>query len=488
MEENSSSFSKKIRSSLVLKLNLGIFKSLLSGFLAINTLIFLMGFFFIFWETEVDIQAIVGALEISETGGQDLVHGDKYEIIYARPSKGIVLPQSLQNILPSQLGTARRNILIDKSIGKGQWSEKLRSINYSLDFSLKGRDYQIIYSVGPAILRFLKLLAILLAVELAILLQNIIKGQKSIRRTLKPLAELAEKTRTLNTLESFDDKNLRDLAGEISSIDASKLDKRISVDSSQNELKDLAYAINGMLNRINQSYQSQIRFVSDASHELRTPISVIQGYINLLDRWGKEDEKALQESIDAIKDEVESMKNLVEKLLFLARGDNESIQLHKESFDSCQIVGEIIRETEMIHKEHLLRSELDAPAYIEADRQLFKQAIRILVDNSLKYSPQGKEIILRVKKEEETIRLMVEDRGIGIDGEDLPQIFDRFYRSDESRARKSGGSGLGLSIAKWIVEKHGAYFEIISRLNIGTRITIIFPMAEVDIAEGHTIS
>ena len=130
----------------------------------------------------------------------------------------------------------------------------------------------------------------------------------------------------------------------ISSIDANKLDKRISIDSSQEELKELAAAINDMLNRINDSYQSQVRFVSDASHELRTPIPVIQGYVNLLDRWGKRDEKTMQESIDAIKSETQHMKELVEKLLFLARGDNETIQLYREDIDICQIVEEIVRE------------------------------------------------------------------------------------------------------------------------------------------------
>jgi signal transduction histidine kinase len=325
---------------------------------------------------------------------------------------------------------------------------------------------------------FLRLFVILIIAEGIILFKNIRKGQRVIRRTLKPLAELAETARSLNVVQSFDGQNLKDLAGEIRNIDASKLDRRISVDSSQDELKALASAINQMLNRINESYQSQVRFVSNASHELRTPISVIQGYINLLDRWGKEDEKTLQESIDSIKSEVEDMKELVEKLLFLARGDSETIVLHKELFDSCEIVEEIIKETQMIDEGHEFKMEMSIPAYVEADRQLFKQAIRILVDNSIKYTPNGKQIMLRVERNQGKVNITVQDSGIGIESDDLPRIFDRFYRSDESRARKSGGTGLGLSIAKWIIERHGAYFEILSRMNAGTRITIVFPEAD----------
>ncbi|NMA49477.1 MAG: sensor histidine kinase, partial [Tissierellia bacterium] len=212
------------------------------------------------------------------------------------------------------------------------------------------------------------------------------------------------------------------------------------------------------------------------SHELRTPISVIQGYVNLLDRWGKNDEKTMQESIDAIKSETYNMKDLVEQLLFLAKGDNETIQLQLEEFDACDIVDEIVREAQMIDLSHTFNLDLDKSAFISADKSLIKQAIRILVDNSIKYTPEGEAISLRVSKDSDSVRITVQDSGIGIDSESLPRIFNRFYRSDDSRARKTGGSGLGLAIAKWIIERHGAYFEVLSRLNIGTRVTIVMPM------------
>ncbi len=133
------------------------------------------------------------------------------------------------------------------------------------------------------------------------------------------------------------------------------------------------------------AYQSQLRFVSDASHELRTPIDVIQGYVNLLDRWGKKDENTLQESIDAIKSETEGMKELVEQLLFLARGDNQTLQLHQENFDSCNLIEETVGEAKMINPHQNFELDFTQPAYISADKQLFKQVARILIDNSIKY-------------------------------------------------------------------------------------------------------
>ncbi len=111
----------------------------------------------------------------------------------------------------------------------------------------------------------------------------------------------------------------------------------------------------------------------------------------------------MQESIDAIKSETDNMKELVEQLLFLARGDNETIQIHEEIFDSCEVVDEIIRETQMIDKSHNFEVDLDRPAYISGDKQLIKQAIRILVDNSIKYTPNGKKIILRIIKKKKAI-------------------------------------------------------------------------------------
>lgn len=179
------------------------------------------------------------------------------------------------------------------------------------------------------------------------------------------------------------------------------------------------------------------------------------------------------------------MKELVEQLLFLARGDNETIHLHRETFDVCSIVDEIAREAQMIDGSHPIKLDLNAPAVIDADKQLIKQAIRILVDNSTKYTPAGESIMLKVTADHETARITVQDNGIGIEPASLPLIFNRFYRSDESRTRGTGGSGLGLAIARWIIERHGAHFEILSRVQVGTRISIVMPISETPLIKAE---
>lgn len=484
---SSSKRKSKIQSSLVLKLNAGMIWRLISSFIAINILIIIFALFLIFWKVEEGASIILNSSLISASNGTQVeLNIDNYEIYKLdnlSEMEGFMLPNSVESAFPIKIEDSKRNIDIVKSKKNMKFLEKLDLLKYSIGTSLNGSSYEIIYSLGAELSLFLSLFSIVLLSELLIIIFNLKKGAKRIRRILKPLSDLAETARILNQeVSSPGSKSeslyIDDLAGVISSIDVNKLDSRISIDSSQNELKALTSAINDMLNRINDAYASQVRFVSDASHELRTPIAVIHGYANLLDRWGKEDPETMQESIDAIKQEAESMKELVNQLLFLARGDNETIQFHKEYLDICEIMDEVIKETEMIDSSHKFDLCLEGPTYVNVDKQLIKQVIRILVDNSIKYTPSGGQIILKIENKDNFAHITVQDSGIGIAPEDLASTFDRFYRSDESRARETGGSGLGLSIAKWIIEHHDGHFEITSRVDIGTRITIIIPEAE----------
>ncbi len=336
--------------------------------------------------------------------------------------------------------------------------------------------YAADYAIGRHLTLFLKLFLVLTVFELLFLLGGIGKGARAVRRSLQPLSDLARTAKSINQTRMVrPDIQLRDLTGTIDTINVTRLDRRVSIRSEQRELKDLAGAINGMLDRIDASYRSQVRFVSDASHELRTPISVIQGYANLLDRWGKKDEKALQESIDAIKGEAESMKDLVEQLLFLARGDNDSMKLNREPVNLSRIAEEVVRETAMIDPNHEYVTKTEKEVYTIGDAQLIKQAFRIFVDNSTKYTPPGGTITVSAARKGDSAKVTVQDNGIGIPSKDLSHIFDRFFRSDDSRARKTGGTGLGLSISKWIIDRHHAVVEVLSRKDLGTRITISFP-------------
>ena len=241
-------------------------------------------------------------------------------------------------------------------------------------------------------------------------------------------------------------------------------------------LAGLENAINGMLDRMQQAYSQQTRFVSDASHELRTPIAVIKGYADLLARWGKQDEKVLDEGIAAIRTEAERMGKLVEQLLFLARGDSGRTQPKLRRIQLAPLVSEVYEESEMIHPEHVWQFQCVDAAEADADDALLKQAVRILVDNAVKYTKPGERIRLRVLLGTDGAPCIeVQDSGIGISEEDMTHVFERFFRADPARNAGTGGTGLGLAIAKWIVDRHGGHFELRSEPDAGTRITICLP-------------
>ncbi len=381
---------------------------------------------------------------------------------------------------------------------------------YLVITAARGRELSLFWSCLTAVLLWQGLSLFFF------LLRNI----RYVSSTLRPLRELTATTQALSAGGKLSPAALKNITGALDSITASHLDARIPLNRVSNELKPLAEAINEMLARIDEAYRSQMRFVSDASHELRTPIAVIQGYANLLTRWGTEDPETLQESIQAIKGEADSMKEMVEQLLFLARGDNDSMHLVWERLDLAEIGEEVLREIRMIDSRHQFVSGINAPALIEGDAGLMKQLMRILVDNSIKYTPEGGRIYLGIQTlpgisaprqeagTEKTgtpgadktglpvksaaaspgkapfrqrpaaggqVLLKVQDEGVGIPPESLPHIFDRFYRADESRARNTGGTGLGLSIAQWIIERHGGFAEVTSREGLGTRFIIHLP-------------
>lgn len=317
---------------------------------------------------------------------------------------------------------------------------------------------------------FLIIFGITAGVELAVVLLSALQNAGLIKRTLRPITDLSAATSRLSGRQG----GLSDLAGRLKDIDAAKLSTRLPLDGPA-ELRDLTQAINAMLERLDEAYAAQTRFVSDASHELRTPISVIQGYARLLDRWGKDDPKARQEAIDAILAESESMEALVEQLLFLVREDASGIRLELETLDAADLAAQVLKETAMLDKAHPLRADFSEGIRVTADPALLKEALRVLVDNACKYTPAGGKITLRLRQEGETIRFTVSDEGEGIDRADLPHLFDRFYRTDASRTRKTGGSGLGLAIAQRIARAHGGHMEVTSALGLGSRFTIVLP-------------
>ena len=325
---------------------------------------------------------------------------------------------------------------------------------------------------------FTPLAYIVSVIMLAVIFQilNLIFSSASeyrrIKKTLKPLNELALKADEISKM-TFDGSKYHKVEDAISRVSPEDMH---TLSLEDDDLRGIEMAMNNLIVKMHDTYQQQSRFVDDASHELRTPIAVIQGYANMLDRWGKTDEEVLEESITAIKHESDHMNHLVEQLLFLARGDNGRNVMHFENISINDMMKEIYEESLMIDETHPYRFSAGQNAsdniMVHADPSMLKQAVRILVDNATKYTAEGDEISLSSGYDDQgKPYVQVQDNGIGMAESDVQHMFERFFRSDNTRDIK--GTGLGLSIAKWIIDKHNGHFEILSREGLGTRIRIV---------------
>jgi signal transduction histidine kinase len=312
---------------------------------------------------------------------------------------------------------------------------------------------------------------LLLQAEGLIIILRLIFDTIRIRRQLRPIDEMAAAAERLSNMDVNFDERFRVLENAIDGVNPNAEDAALATGDA--ELAGLESAVNKLMERMREANRQQARFVSDASHELRTPIAVIRGYADMLDRWGTEDEKVLRESIDAIKGESENMQHLVEQLLFLARGDSGRTPLNIADISLTDMMREVYEESSMIDPAHNYSFDGGGGVTARGDASLLKQTARILCENAKKYTPEGGDIVLRAFVKDGRPGFSVQDSGIGIASEDLPHVFERFYRADDSRARQTGGTGLGLAIAKWIVDRHGAHFDVVSRKDVGTRISVI---------------
>ena len=454
-------------SSLVFRLNSGFFLRQLGVFLVMDLLLVLMALVGLVFYAEsrcADVAALVSERGVPTAETIPWMEASDYTITpLDRAPEGYELPAF--SWLPLRDETKD---------GLRRWD---LSSYYAVELPNGGKPYAVRVDLAGIFRTLYWAGAALLVCQGLSLLTNLFRNNRAIRKVLRPIQDLAATAARLNSMTHMSRRELENLAGELDKINAKHLDSRIDLLATQKELRGVAQAINDMLDRVNRAYSAQMRFVSDASHELRTPIAVIQGYAALLDRWGKSDPEALQESIDAIRSEAAAMERLVEQLLFLARGDNDSQPVKKEKMDLTRLAGEVLREEEMIHPDRLFLPRWgEEPVEVFADPGLMKQLMRVLMDNSVKYSGEGDKVYLRVTENQGYARVTVQDEGMGIPPEGIPHIFERFYRTDQSRDRKTGGTGLGLSIAKWIVDRHGGWFEVVSRVDVGTRITFVLPL------------
>lgn len=332
------------------------------------------------------------------------------------------------------------------------------------------------YTLSEYVEGFWPVFAVIVAGE-AVSLVTLPFSTRRVRRKLQPLNDLALAAEELGKAASADAHKIQNLEQAIHSATVDSP----HVSTGDKDLRSIEVALNGLLRQMQEAKLQQMRFVSDASHELRTPISVIQGYVNMLDRWGKEDEEVLDESIQALKAESAHMQELVEQLLFLARGDSGHNTLQRERFNLAHTIEEAWEESRMIDEDHLYTldvagSDPNNPAFeLTGDASMVKQVARILVQNAVAYAPEGTQIALKVGADDAMAFFQVQDEGIGMSAEDATHVFERFYRADNARDRREGGTGLGLSIAAWIVEAHNGTIEVLSREGVGTRFTVRLP-------------
>ena len=245
------------------------------------------------------------------------------------------------------------------------------------------------------------------------------------------------------------------------------------------ELGELVVNFNKMLDRIQNYILQQKQFVGDVSHELRTPVAVIQGHLNLLERWGKDDPQILEESIHASLQETDRMKHLIQEMLDLTRAEQVDIQFPDKVSDVNEVLIRTVNDMKMIHKDFTINldiADLKPDTIIKMYRNHLEQLLIILIDNAIKYSTDRKEVNVSASTENKSVIIAVQDFGEGIDSVEQEKIFNRFYRVDKARTREKGGNGLGLSIAKKLTESYHGTIGVTSILGTGSTFRLKFPL------------
>ncbi len=249
---------------------------------------------------------------------------------------------------------------------------------------------------------------------------------------------------------------------------ATNLSERLDTRNIRTELVEVVDAYNRMLDQIQEAYEQQKQFVSNASHELKTPLAVISGYSDILSRWGTEDEAVTREAVEAILAQTAHMQSLLERLLFIARSDNGRIQPELDSLPLAPLCNEVLQDFRMMHPNRSFRLEGEITAL--CDEGMLRQILVVLLDNAVKFTGEDGEIRLRLCSRRGKACLEVQDNGIGMSPEVAEHAFDRFYKGDSSHNEK--GFGLGLSIAKLMTEAQKGTITLQSAPNEGTTFTL----------------
>jgi two-component system, OmpR family, sensor histidine kinase ArlS len=256
-------------------------------------------------------------------------------------------------------------------------------------------------------------------------------------------------------------------------IEQSGIPKTIAVQNrTKDELHTLARTFNRMIERLQENLAKQTQFISDASHELKTPLTVIKSYANFLRRHGLENNEMAEEAIQAIHSEATRIQKMTETFLELATLEKENVVEIKE-VNLVPLCQGILKQLKDVYRREITLKSVENSIIINADELKIKQVIIILLDNAIKYSNDKIDVYL--EKNEQYAIIRVKDYGIGISQEEISNIFERFYRVDKARSRETGGSGLGLHIAKSIMKLHKGEIKIKSTEGLGTEIELLLP-------------
>ena len=254
-----------------------------------------------------------------------------------------------------------------------------------------------------------------------------------------------------------------------------RLEQRIAVGVKGKEVDDLVRIFNEMLDGIQHSVEAQRRFTSDVSHEIRSPLTSLRGNIEVAlrkKRTTEEYEELLRNNLS----DITRLSRITDDLLFLARADNNILELRKHWFDVNQLLKHII---ERLRYDGLsIVEKYDGNLEVYGDSSILEQAFKNLISNAIKYTPRGGTVTITTEKEGDYAKVAISDSGIGIPEDEIPHIFERFYRVDKERSRKMGGTGLGLSITQWIVNAHGGQILVKSAIGAGSDFIVILPKTQ----------
>jgi two-component system, OmpR family, sensor kinase len=279
------------------------------------------------------------------------------------------------------------------------------------------------------------------------------------RKSLAPVALMASKARTIG---------------------AANLHDRLGVSNQRDELGQLAISFNDLLDRLEDSFERQRRFIADASHELRTPVAILRGESEVTLSRPDRSPAEYREALSILRDESQRLAHIIEDLFTLTRADAGQYPITPRDFYLDELASDVLRHARSLAlaKEIALTPSIEPDLLFHGDEALIRRLLLNLLDNAIKYTPQGGQVTLECKKQSGQYIVSVADTGPGISPDLQPRIFERFFRADKARSRSEtdgGGAGLGLSIARWIAEAHHGQLELARSDASGTTFTVTLP-------------